>query len=77
MFYLFMIEQLGSVIRASIARFSTDVTCDRNDQSHSGKPLDLDDEWMNPWTTQQRLLKEALAQAKERNSSTEKPGVRN
>jgi hypothetical protein len=33
----------------------------------SRKSVDLDDEWVNPWTRQQHRLKEALARAKAEN----------
>jgi hypothetical protein len=36
-------------------------------RTKSRRSVDLDDEWVNPWTRQQRRLKEALARAKAEN----------
>jgi hypothetical protein len=43
--------------------------------AESRKSVDLDDEWVNPWTSrQQRRLKEALARAKQQDSPSRKSG---
>lgn len=81
MFHLLVIEQLVSFTRASIASFLDwldgvfDGRGPRNEQGNSTKPIGLDDEWVNPWIRQQRLLKEALARAKQENSPTGKSGL--
>jgi hypothetical protein len=76
MFYLLIFRELPSFIRALIARllggFDGIAARERSEPGNS-RPVDLDDEWVNPWTRQQRRLKEALALAQQWNSSAKKP----
>jgi hypothetical protein len=76
MFYLLIVQELASFLRAVIARLLGRLdgiaARERSEPDSSRTPVDLDEEWVNPWTTQQRLLKEALALAQQRNASAKK-----